>query len=284
MVQAFGNIKLDKEVERRVFTSLGLLEPEWGLYTYLCKTGPIKAIDISRNLEINRVVVYAYLKNLQKKGLVEATLGAPQKFLAVSPEKMMTLCVEVKKDELREIVRDRVNILSSLQLSDKAMSVIPEEKVAVIQGSSRVFSRAKRMVTECKSEILWMVSIGNSKLSENLQTESLERFTEIASTNPKITIKAISNIYPDKPKLAKIIKKIKNYNLNFEMRQATFENPFLPSRFVIRDKEESFFGLSRWRTNFKNEDVKGLWTNNIPFIETLVLFFDNTWKISDPVY
>ena len=54
----------ENEVEKRVFTSLGLTQQEWDVYTYLCKNGPLKAIDIARNSGINRVLIYSYLKNL----------------------------------------------------------------------------------------------------------------------------------------------------------------------------------------------------------------------------
>ena len=57
----------DSEVERRVFTSLGLTEQEWDVYTFLCKARPLKAIDIARNLGTNRVLIYDPTKGYRTK-------------------------------------------------------------------------------------------------------------------------------------------------------------------------------------------------------------------------
>jgi sugar-specific transcriptional regulator TrmB len=269
----------DSEVEQRVFTSLGLTEQEWGVYTFLCKTGPLKANDIARNLGTNRVLIYVYLKNLQRKGLVEATLEIPQKFLAVSPAKMMKFCVQNKKDELREIVEDRK--LISKMLSRKAVSFIPEERAALIQGVSRVFPRIRRMVNECNSEFLWM---SPTRQSESLQWDSVERFMEIASNNPKIAIRIIVNSCSNRPQLARTLEISKNYSLKLELRQATFDNTLRPSEFVIRDRKEGYFTLSsRHGQHIKKEEERGLWTNNKSLIDTFVFLFDTVWCTSSPL-
>jgi sugar-specific transcriptional regulator TrmB len=267
----------ESEVEQRVFTSLGLSEQEWGVYTFLCKTGPLKANDIARNLGTNRVLIYVYLKNLQRKGLVEATLEIPQKFLAISPKKMMKFCIQNKKDELREIVKDRT--LISKILSCKAEPFIPEERVALLQGVSRVFPRIRRMVNECISEFLWM---SPTRQSESLQWESVERFMEIASNNPKIAIRIIVNSCSNMPEFARTMEISKNYNLKLELRQATFGNTLRPSEFVIRDRKEGYFTLSNRHTHIKKEEETGLWTNNKSLIETLVFLFDRVWSTSSP--
>jgi sugar-specific transcriptional regulator TrmB len=268
----------DDEAEQRVFTSLGLTEQEWDVYTFLCKTGPLKAIDIARNLGINRVLIYVYLKHLQRKGLVEATLGVPQKFLAVSPKEMMNFCIENKKDELREMVKD--STLISQVLSHKAESFIPEERLALMQGVSRVFPRIRRMINECNSEFLWMLS---TRQNESLQWESVERFIEIASNKPNIVIKIIVNFWSNAHERARIIEISKNYDLKLELRHATFENTFRPSEFVIRDKKEGFFTLSSMHLHIKKEEETGLWTNNKSLIETLVFLFDKVWFTSSPL-
>jgi sugar-specific transcriptional regulator TrmB len=271
--------KID-DVERRVFTSLGLLEQEWNLYRILCKTGAQKATDLSRQLKVNRVLVYAHLKKLQKKGLVEATIGVPQMFLAVSPQKMMNLCIENMKDELRDMVKDRMTIISDLQFSNKTRFDTSEEKVAVIQGLGRIFSRVKRMVDECKSEFLWMVTIESGRRNKSLQMDSLERFIETISKKPNVSIKVIANLYPNASDIARIMEKAKNYDLKLEMRQTTFQNTLLPARFVVRDREEVLMSLSSRHKYVKKEEEKGLWTNNQALVETLIIFFDKIWNTS----
>ncbi len=270
--------KNENEVEKRVFTSLGITQQEWEIYTYLCRTGPLKAIDIARNSGINRVLIYSYLKNLQKKGLVEGTIGVPQKFVAVPPKKMMSYCIENKKDEIREIAKDRKLIASMLSYS--AESFIPEERLAIIQGVSRVLPRIKRMINECKSEFLWVVS---TRQDESLQWDDVERFIEIASDKSDIAIKLIVNSCLNTHQCAKILEISKNYNLKLEIRQSYFENAPKPSPFVIRDREEGFFTLSSMHTYIKKEEEIGLWTNNKSFIETLVFLFEKIWNTSSPV-
>jgi sugar-specific transcriptional regulator TrmB len=272
----------EDEVEERVFTSLGLSEQEWDVYTFLCKAGPLKAIDIARNLGSNRVLIYVYLKNLQKKGLVEGTIGVPQRFLAVPPKKMMRFCIEKKKNELREIIKDK-KIISD-KLSYKSASFIQEERIALIQGVSRYSPKVRRMINDCSSEFLCLLSPGpDVRVYESLQWESIENFIELASSKPKVDIKIIATSCTNIDACNKVLEKSKNYGLKLEVRQADFDSNFRPSSFFIRDKTEGFFHLSSIHMNVKKDEAIGLWTNNKSLIETLGFLFDMIWKTSRPV-
>ncbi len=263
----------DNEAEQRVFTSLGLTQREWNIYTFLCRTGPLKALDIARNLRFNRDLTYGYLKNLQKNGLVEATLERPQKFLAVSPKKLKTLCIDIKKNELRKIITD-LNVLSEM-LSFSSESFISEERAAVMQGYDRVFSRSQRMLNESNTEFLCLYC---EKQDETELLRDIELFIRCASRKHNIRIRMIVNLSLDTSKTARILKLSKSYNLRLEIRYTTSDN--VPSDFIIRDKEEALIGLSNMRTIVRDEEIKGLWTNSRLIAETLEDYFNKIWDRS----
>ncbi len=270
------NVMSDNEAEQRVFTSLGLTQREWAIYTFLCKTGPLKAFDIARNLRFNRDITYGYLKNLQKNGLVEATLERPQKFLAVSPKKLKTLCIDIKKNELRKIITD-LDVLSEM-LSFSSESYTSEERAAIMQGYDRIFSRAKRMLNECNTEFLCLYCENQDEAS---LLSAIELFIRCASRKHNAMIRMIVNLSLDASKTARIIKLYKSYNLRLEIRYTTSDK--VPSDFIIRDKEEALIGLSNMRTIVRDEETKGLWTNSRLIAETLEAFFNKIWDRSSPL-
>ena len=270
------NVLSDNEAEQRVYTSLGLSQREWDIYMFLCKTGPLKAFDIARNLRFNRDLTYGYLKNLQKNGLVEATLERPQKFLAVSPKKLKTLCIDIKKNELRKIITD-LNVVSE-KLSFNSESFAPEERAAVMQGYDRIFSRSKKMLNESSREFLCLYC---EKQDEASLSSDIEHFIRSASRKHNIILRMIVNLSLDTSKTARINKLIKSYNLKLEIRYTTSDN--VPSDFIIRDREEALIGLSNMRTIVRDEEMKGLWTNSKLIAETLEDYFDKIWDRSNPL-
>ncbi len=68
-------------------TKMGLSEEEVKIYIFLVKNRYLEAKDVVAVTKYNRIQVYRMLKNLQLKGMLEATLGFPSNFEGVPPQK-----------------------------------------------------------------------------------------------------------------------------------------------------------------------------------------------------
>lgn len=88
---------IDKLVE------CGLTDKEAKVYCLLCKLGPCKASILARRLELPRPELYILLKKLQERGMVEATLERPMKFMAISFEKIMDQIIREEKGKIEEM-------------------------------------------------------------------------------------------------------------------------------------------------------------------------------------
>jgi sugar-specific transcriptional regulator TrmB len=93
----------------------GLNRSDAKIYVYLAKKGPQKARDICTELKLTKQQLYPCLENLQKKGMVYATLEHPALFYALPFEKVLDMFVDLKIDEAEEVQEHKTEILSSWQ-------------------------------------------------------------------------------------------------------------------------------------------------------------------------
>ena len=95
--------------------SFGLNRSDAKIYVYLAKKGPQKARDLCNELKITKQQLYPCLENLQKKGMVYATLEHPALFYALPLERVLDMFVDLKIDEAEEVQEHKAEILSSWQ-------------------------------------------------------------------------------------------------------------------------------------------------------------------------
>ncbi len=96
----------------------GLTKNESKLYIFLSKSGPRKAIEISRGEKIPRTETYHLLSNLETKGIVEQSVEKPTRFSAVTIEKAIESIIhnqEKKIGELKILKNDMVELWNSFQ-------------------------------------------------------------------------------------------------------------------------------------------------------------------------
>ena len=79
----------------------GLTRNEARVLVFLAKTGPSKASEVARAIQINRTETYRTIRNLQRRGLVEATLERPVRFQSGPFEKCLQVLIDERKARLR---------------------------------------------------------------------------------------------------------------------------------------------------------------------------------------
>jgi sugar-specific transcriptional regulator TrmB len=97
----------------RVLISFGIGRLDAEVYLYLATKGPKKGREISNELKMYRQQLYRSLKNLQKKGLVKASLEHPALFSAVTIEDALNSFREIRLEEAQFIKEKKDELLSS---------------------------------------------------------------------------------------------------------------------------------------------------------------------------
>ena len=94
---------------------LGLNQSDARVYVFLAKEGPQTGKDLCGALSLQKPQLYPCLKNLQRKGLVNATPQRPALFSAVSFDKVLDLLVQDKMEEAQRTLREKEKALTLWQ-------------------------------------------------------------------------------------------------------------------------------------------------------------------------
>src|SRR4030066_2034480 len=102
---------LSKEWMLKTLESLGLKHLDAEVYLYLAQNEPQKAGDIAEALETYKRQLYRSLKNLQRKGMVNASQERPAWFSAVSFDKVLDEFSKDNREEAQRIEENKAQIL-----------------------------------------------------------------------------------------------------------------------------------------------------------------------------
>ena len=91
--------QVGEESIEKVLKNFGLTATESELYIFLAKRGILKSREIAVQMKKDRAQTLRILKNLQVKGLVEATLEVPTRYASVPFEQVIDLSIKLRKDE-----------------------------------------------------------------------------------------------------------------------------------------------------------------------------------------
>jgi sugar-specific transcriptional regulator TrmB len=105
--------RLNRELMLITLVKLGFTETDAQVYAFLLTEGPQKARDIVAALKLHRHQLYCSLKNLQNKGIVNASLDYPVRFSAVFFEKVLDLLIETKMEQQQALQESKESLLST---------------------------------------------------------------------------------------------------------------------------------------------------------------------------
>jgi HTH-type transcriptional regulator, sugar sensing transcriptional regulator len=87
--------------------SLGLKPSDANVYVFLAKKGPHTGKDLCNALNMPKPCLYQCLKNLESKGIINATSERPALFSAVPFEKVLDILVKVKLEEAERTQQEK---------------------------------------------------------------------------------------------------------------------------------------------------------------------------------
>jgi sugar-specific transcriptional regulator TrmB len=110
---------------------------ETKVYLALSKTGKQSMKAISYLADIDRSDVYKSIVKLQKRGIVEQTIGYPNLYEAIPPQDRIRILMRLKKDEYREIENKASDLLQKLADTEEKKTeeqafrfiMIPEKEI-----------------------------------------------------------------------------------------------------------------------------------------------------------
>ena len=254
-----------------VLRDFGLTEKEAEVYLFLAKTGVQRAGEVSRRLKMHKAQVYRILEALQSRGLAEATLEFPARFVPVSFEHFLDMTIRAKKEETFQLEARKSKLLTRWE------SIIPDRpsplqaKFTVIKGRENIYSRILELIEHANMEVLAMTDSISIIRSEQAGIFDLTEKNDIR-------FRILTNVTKENYRLVKaVLQKTLPKRFEIEGRHKDLGAKAYP-RFVIRDNEEIVFFLTQ------TEDVSGpdredtvLWTNSREIVSALKIFFEGTW-------
>jgi sugar-specific transcriptional regulator TrmB len=249
----------------------GLTRNEARVLVFLAKTGPSKASEAARAVMINRTETYRTIRNLQRRGLVEATLERPVRFQSVPFEKCLSTLIEERKAKLRileqrgETLRRQFDVVRIERVTQEV------ERFQVVEGRLRIEQRLHSMYAQAQKSIMTVLSP-----SEMIRADTAGLFDTLGQS-------AKSSLQ------VRLITAINQANLNIseklsdgmDIRHLDLKAKPIP-RVSIIDDNEALFEITTADEATRTEEEVALWINSRAFVRNLKAYFNEMWGSATP--
>ena len=268
---------MDEKRLYEILRELGLSKREADIYLFLSRKGAQKAHSVAMQLGIDRAQTYRSLTSMQEKGILELTIEAPTRYIAVPIETLLEAHIKNKKTEVARMESDKtdlVNYFKSIRMGEPEQTVA---KFQVITGKNGIYTKISEMIKESKKEILALTtSLG--LIQEDL-AGVLDEIVESARQKKDVQFKMLATITSENFNTVKnAVKRISAKQANAQWRHIDLGSKFYP-RFMIKDDEEAImYMISREELPAHIQEDTGLWVTSKMFISTLKASFTEIWS------
>jgi sugar-specific transcriptional regulator TrmB len=250
----------------------GLSKNEARVVTFLAKRGAERASVVARALKMNRTETYRTLRNVQRRGLVEASLEQPVRFQAVP----FSRCLEI-------LIAERRNRLATLEERSETLERVFEnlsvetgapafERFQVLEGRARI---GQKLLFMCENSKLQIDSImGPADLAGSSGRAVLDTLSMLAKRGRKIRI--IADINPA------TLRFVQPFHSLITFRHLDLTRRPVPRVSIIDDTEALFaIGGSDEAAGRGSEQVT-LWISSRSFLRNLHAYFNEIWSSATP--
>ena len=249
----------------------GLTRNEARVLVFLAKTGPSKASEVARAVQINRTETYRTIRNLQRRGLVEATLERPVRFQSMPFDRCLRILIDERKAKLR-ILEQRGEALRR-QFADVRVEPVSQEveRFQVVQGRLRIEQRLHGMYGQAQKSVMTVLSP-----SEVIRADTSDLFDMLGEAAKNgLRIRVITSINQSN---LEIVEKLRE---SIEIRHLDLKAKPIP-RVSIIDDNEALFEITTADESSRSEDEVALWINSRAFIRNLQAYFEEMWNSGTP--
>jgi sugar-specific transcriptional regulator TrmB len=248
----------------------GLTRNEARVLVFLTKTGPAKASEVARAVQINRTETYRTIRNLQRHGLVEATLERPVRFQSVPFDKCLQILIDERKARLRILEQRGENLRRQFE-DIRVEPVAPEvERFQVVEGRIRIEQRLQNMYGQATKSVMTVLSP-----SEIVRADTSGLFDMLAhAVKTGLRVRAITSITQSNLEIVQKLREI------IEIRHLDLKAKPIP-RVSIIDDSEALFEITTPDETQRSDEV-ALWINSRAFVRNLQAYFEEMWTSSTP--
>jgi len=250
----------------------GLSKNEAKVLTFLAKRGAEKASIVARALKLNRTETYRTLRNLQRRGLIEASLEQPVRFQAASFSRCLETLIAERKNRIAAL-EQRSGFLERVFESLSVETAAPAfERFQVLEGRTRI---RQKLLVMCESSRLQIDSIiGPPDLTGGGPLTILETLSMLAKRGRKVRVITEINTSTDKA-----VEKFQN---SIPFRHLDLTHRPVPRVWIIDDTEALFgIGGAEGVSEGGPEQVS-LWISSRSFVRTLRAYFNEMWSSGTP--
>ena len=264
---------IDDPFLKGVLSDFGMIEGASEIYLFLLKKGPKLAADITHFIGGNKALIYRRLKFLLSKGFIKATLGYPARFEAVPLDSIINQFTEIKKRELQSIKRNRRKLQDILKTIEVETEPAKDE-FSIMKSSHLGIIKCLEIAKQTKTEYLIM----NDQIAP-IQHDFVKDVQLIASHTfrKKAKFRFITNV--DRRNLNEAKEITDKMDLNgpyFEIRHLALHPDAFP-RFALGDERAIVFYFDTLDSKLILDPEKLFWTNNLAFIRSMKLLFNEMW-------
>ena len=266
------SISLQAQVTNNIVAELqeyGLTRNEARVLVFLSKTGPSKASEVARAVQINRTETYRTIRNLQHRGLVEATLERPVRFQSASFSKCLQILIDERKAKLRILEQRGEDLRHQFEMMRIEPVSHEVERFQVVEGRLRIEQRLLNMYTQARKSVMTVLSA-----SEVVRADTSGLFdilTEAVKTGLKV--RAITAITQSN---VAVITRLRE---TIEIRHLDMKAKPIP-RVSIIDDNEAIFEITT--TDETPSGEVALWINSRAFVRNLQAYFAEMWISGTP--
>ncbi len=249
----------------------GLTRNEARVLVFLAKTGPSKASEVARAVQINRTETYRTIRNLQRRGLVEATLERPVRFQSVPFDRCLRVLIDERKAKLRILEQRGENLRRQFE-DVRVEPVLQEvERFQVVEGRLRIEQRLHSMYAQAHKSVMTVLSP-----SEVIRADTSD-LSDMLGEDAKngVRVRVITTINQTN---LEIVNKLREA---IEIRHLDLKAKPIPRVSIIDDNEALFEITTADETPTGGEEV-ALWINSHAFVRNLQAYFEEMWSSSTP--
>jgi sugar-specific transcriptional regulator TrmB len=263
-VQTIGDIVAELQ-------EYGLTRNEARVLVFLAKTGPSKASEAARAVQINRTETYRTIRNLQRRGLVEATLERPVRLQSVPFDRCLSILIDERKARLR-ILEQRGEALRRQFAMTRVEPVTHEvERFQVVEGMLRIEQRLQNMFAQAQESVMTVLSP-----LEMVRGDTAGLFDMLShAAKGGLRVRVITSIIPSN------IDIVEKLTQNLEIRHLDLRAKPIP-RVSIVDDGEALFEISTADETHRTGEEVALWINSRAFVRNLQAYFDEMWTSATP--
>tara|TARA_Y100000310_G_scaffold167064_1_gene166785 strand:- start:753 stop:1526 length:774 start_codon:yes stop_codon:yes gene_type:complete len=253
---------VDRDLLKKLRSSFDLNEYEVKIWTALLSKGVATAGELAEISNVPRSRSYDVLESLEKRGFIIVKLGKPIKYIAVSPNEVLS---RVKKEVLTS-AESQVKYISkvgdeeffneiNLLYKNGIDHVDPSTLSGLIQGRKNIYNQIESMIKSSEKSIVISTSKTGLKRKLDLFNTMLNKLSK-KGVNIKIASPEIDGFDTN--------VELKSFGKNFD------------ARFILVDGKELLFMLNGDEST-DGSDL-GVWINSPYFVNAMSSMFDAAWN------